>query len=227
MYATTFDTNVAAAGVTLAGTSLLADGTDANIDINITAKGTGQVIIDDLQLTTDLAVTEGGTGAATLTDHGILLGSGTGAITALVEATNGQIPIGSTGNDPVLATLTAGTGITITNAAGSVTVASTATTLNNQTGTTYTLVLTDAGKFITFTNAAAVTVTVPTNAAVAFPIGTQIGFQQGGAGQVTFSGAVPPTLKSADDAYTTVKLYSVGALIKIASDVWAVAGDMQ
>ena len=58
--ATTFDTNVAAAGVTLSGTSLLADGSDADININITAKGTGQVIIDDLQLTTDLAVTEGG-----------------------------------------------------------------------------------------------------------------------------------------------------------------------
>jgi len=225
--ATTFDTNVAAAGVTLAGTSLLADGSDANIDINITAKGSGQVIIDDLQLTTDLEVQYGGTGASTLTDNGLLYGNGTSAIAALAEASNGQIPIGSTGNQPTLATLTEGVGIDITNAAGSITVASTGTTLNDQTGTSYTLVLTDAGKFITFTNAAAITVTVPTNAAVAFPIGTQIGFQQGGAGQVTFSGAVPPTLKSADDAYTTVKLYSCGALIKIASDVWAIAGDME
>ena len=42
--ATTFDTNVAAAGVTLAGVSLIADGTDANIPINLTAKGTGKVV---------------------------------------------------------------------------------------------------------------------------------------------------------------------------------------
>ena len=41
--ATTFDTNVAAAGVTLSGTTLEADGTDANIDISITPKGTGEV----------------------------------------------------------------------------------------------------------------------------------------------------------------------------------------
>jgi hypothetical protein len=41
--ATTFDTNVAAAGVTLAGTTLAADGTDANIDITMTPKGTGTV----------------------------------------------------------------------------------------------------------------------------------------------------------------------------------------
>jgi hypothetical protein len=42
--ATTFDTNVAAAGVTLVGTTLQADGTDADIDINITPKGTGLLI---------------------------------------------------------------------------------------------------------------------------------------------------------------------------------------
>jgi hypothetical protein len=41
--ATTFDTDVAAAGVTLTGTTLAADGTDTNIDINITPKGTGEV----------------------------------------------------------------------------------------------------------------------------------------------------------------------------------------
>lgn len=41
--ATTFDTDVAAAGVTLTGTTLSADGTDTNIDINITPKGTGEV----------------------------------------------------------------------------------------------------------------------------------------------------------------------------------------
>ena len=41
--ATTFDTNVAAAGVTLVGTTLSADGTDANIDITITPKGTASI----------------------------------------------------------------------------------------------------------------------------------------------------------------------------------------
>ncbi len=45
--ATTFDTNVAAAGVTLVGTTLSADGTDTNIDINITPKGTGAAVGSD------------------------------------------------------------------------------------------------------------------------------------------------------------------------------------
>tara|TARA_R110000868_G_scaffold953_1_gene7229 strand:- start:2954 stop:3610 length:657 start_codon:yes stop_codon:yes gene_type:complete len=48
--ATTFDTNVAAAGVTLVGNTLAADGTDANIDINITPKGTGAVALADALL---------------------------------------------------------------------------------------------------------------------------------------------------------------------------------
>lgn len=45
--ATTFDTNVAAAGMTMAGTSIVADGTDADISINITPKGTGAVALAD------------------------------------------------------------------------------------------------------------------------------------------------------------------------------------
>ena len=55
------------------------------------------------------------------------MGSRAGAVTALGQATNGQLVIGSTGADPVLSTLTAGTGVTITNTAGSVSIAATGT----------------------------------------------------------------------------------------------------
>lgn len=47
---TTFDTNVAAAGVTLTGVTLSADGTDANININITPKGTGEVALPKVNI---------------------------------------------------------------------------------------------------------------------------------------------------------------------------------
>ncbi len=85
-------------------------------EINVTNDGDGTITIG---IVDPLIVSKGGTGLATLTDHGILLGSGTGAITPLGAATNGQIPIGSTGADPVLATLT-GTShqIYINNSAG-------------------------------------------------------------------------------------------------------------
>jgi len=63
---TTFDTNVAAAGVTLSGTTLAADGTDADIDINITPKGTGEVNISkaDIDAGTIDGTVIGGSSAA-------------------------------------------------------------------------------------------------------------------------------------------------------------------
>ena len=72
-----------------------------------------------------LDVASGGTGANTLTDGGILIGDGTGAITATTQPINGQLLIGSTGSDPVLSTLTAGTGVSISNTAGAIEISAT------------------------------------------------------------------------------------------------------
>lgn len=63
--------------------------------------------------------------SATLTENGLMLVGASGLLESLGNATNGQIPIGSTGSDPVLATLTAGSGIGIVNAAGTITISST------------------------------------------------------------------------------------------------------
>jgi len=227
MNATTFDTNVAAAGLTLSGTTLSADGTDADIDINITAKGTGQVIIDDLQLTTELAVEDGGTGAGTFTDHGILLGSGTGAITATAAPTDGQLLIGSTGNDPSIATLTEGTNIDITNAAGSITVESTKSEINAQTGTTYTLVIGDRGKVITCSNASAITLTVPPNSSVAFATGTMIGLIMEGAGQLSVAAGSGVTIDSEGSKLKLDGQYSSAVLIKKGTDLWNLSGQIK
>jgi hypothetical protein len=45
-------------------------------------------------------VSNGGFGAASLTDGGLLVGSGTGAVTALTVGTDGQVLVGNTGADP-------------------------------------------------------------------------------------------------------------------------------
>jgi len=70
------------------------------------------------------SVTEGGTGAVTLTDGGFLLGSGTGAITVTSQPTNGQTLVGNGGSDPSLATLTGDNGVTVTSGAGTITIGS-------------------------------------------------------------------------------------------------------
>lgn len=51
-------------------------------------------------------IVEGGTGAQTLTIHGVLLGNTTSAITATTAGTNGQILIGGTSAAPAFATMT-------------------------------------------------------------------------------------------------------------------------
>ncbi len=104
--ATTFDTNVAAAGLTLSGTTLSADGTDTDININISSKGAGYVLIDDLVLSSELEVTSGGTGAITLTDHGVLLGSGVDPISETAVGDTGTILQGNTAADPTWSTAT-------------------------------------------------------------------------------------------------------------------------
>lgn len=69
-----------------------------------------------------LGVANGGTGASTLADRAVLVGNGTAAITSVGPLTDGQLLIGSTGGDPVAASLT-GTAnqITVTNATGQIT----------------------------------------------------------------------------------------------------------
>lgn len=55
------------------------------------------------------------------------------------------------------------------------------------TGTTYTLQSSDSGRYLRFSNSSAVTVTIPTNAAVPIPVNSQIDGIAAGTGKVTFS----------------------------------------
>ena len=102
-------------------------------------------------------------------------------------------------------------------------------TLNAQTGTTYTLVITDNGRLVTLSNAAAITLTVPLNATVAYATGAIINVQQIGAGQVTIQGASGVTITSTGATATTPKTraqYSAASIIKTGTDSWTVIGDI-
>lgn len=59
-----------------------------------------------------LSVPNGGTGLATITDHGVMVGSGAGAVTPLAVGTNGQVLTGATGADPSFAALGTNSGLT-------------------------------------------------------------------------------------------------------------------
>jgi hypothetical protein len=100
-----------------------------------------------------------------------------------------------------------------------------AQTVNTQTGTTYTLVLTDNGKIVTLNNAAAITLTVPTNASVAIPVGSSVDLIQLGAGKITCAPAGGVTLTGTPTLITRAQ-YSAATLIKIAIDSWVLVGDL-
>lgn len=97
--------------------------------------------------------------------------------------------------------------------------------LNAQTGTSYTLVLADAGKIVTLSNAAAIALTVPLESSVAYAIGTSIDLAQLGAGQVTVAGAGGVTVNATPGLNLRAQ-YSAATLIKIASNSWLLVGDL-
>lgn len=97
---------------------------------------------------------------------------------------------------------------------------------NAQTGTTYTLVLTDAGKMVTLSNASAITLTVPPNADVAFPVNTRIDLLQYGAGQVTVAAGSGVTIYSKASALKLSAQYAGATLWKKATNTWVLVGDI-
>jgi hypothetical protein len=104
--------------------------------------------------------------------------------------------------------------------------------INANTATTYTFVLADNGKLVTSNNASAQTLSIPTNASVAFPIGTQINVAWiTGAGQPTInavtSGTTTILSTGATSAAPKIRVAnSVATCIKIATDTWLVTGDI-
>jgi hypothetical protein len=102
-------------------------------------------------------------------------------------------------------------------------------TLNAQTGTTYTAVSSDQYQvLVTMSNASANAFKIPTNASVAFPVGTVITVMNIGAGVCTISAVTSGTTTvlsaGATAASPTLAQYKSAACIKTATDTWYVVG---
>lgn len=95
-------------------------------------------------------------------------------------------------------------------------------TINAQTGTTYTLVLGDAGNIVTMSNASANTLTIPPNSSVAFPVGTQIDIAQKGAGKTTIAAGAGVTINNTNKALAAQ--YAGVTAVKEATDTWTLYG---
>jgi hypothetical protein len=104
-------------------------------------------------------------------------------------------------------------------------------TLSAQTAT-YTVVLADADqKLITMSVASANDFLIPTNANVAFPVGTVINVIQIGAGQTTIKAVTSGTTTVSSTGATSAQpklraQFSAASCIKVATDTWYVVGDI-
>jgi hypothetical protein len=168
---------------------------------------------------------------------------------------NDTIDLGTDTNGSYVKNLVAGTGINITNNSGegatpnievsSIVVKTTDTavvtetmlatgvarsgfrsTLNAQTGTSYTLVLTDLAKLVTLSNTSAITLTIPLESSVAFLIGDRIDILQTNTGQVTIVGAAGVTV-NATPGLKLRSRWSSATLVKLDTNSWVIIGDMQ
>jgi hypothetical protein len=96
-----------------------------------------------------------------------------------------------------------------------------------QTGANRTLALTDQGKLTTMSNAASNSVTVPTNAAVAFPIGATLLVEQIGTGQTSIVASGGVTIrKKASVGFSLSERYSRIVLHKVAINTWHLTGEL-
>jgi len=97
---------------------------------------------------------------------------------------------------------------------------------NAQTGTSYTLVVSDQDKLVTLSNAAAITLTVPPSV---FSAGQLINIQQIGAGQVTLAAGVGVTITSTGATSAAPKLraqFSAATVVCTAANTFTVIGDL-
>jgi hypothetical protein len=89
----------------------------------------------------------------------------------------------------------------------------------------YSLVLSDASKIVEVSVGSANTLTIPTNASQAFPIGTQILILQTNTGQTTLTAASGVTVNATPGLKLRTQ-WSSAVLVKRATDTWVALGDL-
>lgn len=98
------------------------------------------------------------------------------------------------------------------------------TPISQKTGA-YTTVLTDRDSLIEVNSSSAVTITIPTNASVAYPVGTSFDILQTGSGQVTIAGAGGVTVNATPGLKLRTQ-WSSATVFKRAENTWVVYGDL-
>jgi hypothetical protein len=99
-------------------------------------------------------------------------------------------------------------------------------TITTDSTTDHPLVLADAATVIRMTNGAANTVTIPDNAVIAFPVGTQIEVIQAGGGTTSVAITTDSVNGGAGPIALAGGQYAVAKLTKVTATEWVVSGDI-
>jgi hypothetical protein len=149
------------------------------------------------------------------------------AFTFIPDATNSSEVFSGTAGSAVFGSITSTTATLTDN---STTVATTefvqkaALGISTKTAS-YTLVLGDAGKLVEFNSASNLTLTIPANSSVAFPVGTQIVVARLGSGKVNIA-ITSDTLYSVSSNRYISSQYGAVTLVKRTSTTWYLFGDL-
>jgi hypothetical protein len=97
---------------------------------------------------------------------------------------------------------------------------------NDQTGSSYTLVLSDAGKVIPVDIGVTGTITVPLNSSVAFPTGTVVNIIQAGTGPLSITGSTGVSILSEGGRLKFKGQYALVGVVKKTTDEWIAFGNL-
>lgn len=178
------------------------------VGAGVTQINTGDITDTRVEVTTNLAV---GDITAVVAGTGLTGGGTSGSVTLNIDSSVATLTGAQTLTNKILTSPQINLGI------------------NAQTGTTYTPVLADNGKLITLSNGSPITLTIPANGSVAYPVGAQLNFAQTGAGQVTIVGSGGVTVVSTGATASQPKCrvqYSTATAIQTSTDNWLVLGDI-
>jgi hypothetical protein len=204
------------------------DGVTSNVQAQINTKqatitGAATTVVSS-DLTANVVVVANATGkiatsTVTITELGYL-----GGATSNVQA---QIDTKAPLNAPTFTNLVtvSATGIAFTDGTQTKAGVPSITTISAKTDS-YTLSnLNERDTIIEVNSATAKTVTIPTNANVAYPVGTTIDIIQTGVGQITLAGAGGVTVNATPGLKLRTQ-WSSATLLKRATDTWLVFGDL-